>query len=90
MAQAVAEPEAIKRFASQLRQFSGSTQSQMTVLVSQLNALGDTWRDQEHEKFLTAFNELKIMINRFTEAAQEHIPFLLRKAARIEDYLQQR
>jgi hypothetical protein len=29
-------------------------------------------------------------MKRFTEATNQHIPFLLRKAERIEEYLQQR
>jgi len=90
MPQAVADPEALKRFAQQLKGFTETIQTGQTVLQSQLNALGDTWRDQEHEKFLTAFQELKIMVQRFKAAADEHVPFLQRKAKRIEEYLQQR
>ena len=30
------------------------------------------------------------VLTRFLEASQQHIPFLLRKAERVEDYLQQR
>jgi len=30
------------------------------------------------------------VIGRFVEATNEHVPFLLRKAQRVEDYLQQR
>ena len=90
MPQAIADPEALKRFASQLQNFTEAIQNGQTVLQAQLNALGDTWRDQEHEKFLQAFQELKIMVQRFTAAATEHVPFLLRKAKRVEEYLQQR
>ena len=90
MAQAIADPEALKRFASQLQNYVQTIQSGQTVLQAQLHGLGDTWRDQEHEKFLEAFQELKIMVQRFTAAANEHIPFLLRKAKRVEEYLQQR
>lgn len=90
MAQAIAEPEALKRFAQQLQNYVEAIQTGQTVLQAQLNALGDTWRDQEHEKFLAAFQELKIMVQRFTQAANEHIPFLHRKAKRVEEYLQQR
>ena len=31
-----------------------------------------------------------VVIGRFIEAANQHIPFLLRKAERVEEYLQQR
>jgi hypothetical protein len=30
------------------------------------------------------------VLARFTEASERHIPFLLRKAERIDEYLQQR
>ena len=30
------------------------------------------------------------VIGRFVEASNQHIPFLLRKADRVEEYLQQR
>ena len=88
--QAVDDPEALKRFAKPIKSLTQTIQNGQTVLQAQLNALGDTWRDQEHEKFLTAFQELKIMVQRFTAAAEEHVPFLLRKAKRVEEYLQQR
>ena len=55
-----------------------------------LNALGDTLRDQEHDKFAQEFAETVQALTRFMEVSQQHIPFLLRKAERIEEYIQQR
>jgi hypothetical protein len=55
-----------------------------------LLALGDTWRDQEHEKFAQEFEQTVAVLERFLDSANEHVPFLLRKAERIEEYLQQR
>ena len=52
--------------------------------------LGDTWRDQEHKKFSEEFEQTMKVLARFVEASAEHIPFLMRKAERIEEYLQQR
>jgi hypothetical protein len=49
-----------------------------------------TWRDQEQVKFADAFEETMRAMSKFAEAANEHVPFLLRKAQRAEDYLQQR
>jgi hypothetical protein len=52
--------------------------------------LGETWRDQEHAKFIQEFEQTMQMLGRFLEAASLHIPFLIHKAERIEEYLQQR
>jgi len=60
------------------------------VLHGQMTALGDTWRDKEHEKFSQEFDQTMLVIKRFVEAANLHIPFLIRKAERVEEYLQQR
>ena len=53
-------------------------------------ALGTTWRDKEHEKFAQEFEQTMQVLKRFMEAASVHIPFLIRKAERVEEYLQQR
>ena len=57
--------------------------------VTTLN-LADTWRDQEHDRFRQEFEATMQVLERFLEVSEEHIPFLLRKAERIEEYLQQR
>jgi uncharacterized protein YukE len=90
MAQAVVDPAELKRFANNLKHFSSELQSQMALLRSQMMNLGQSWRDQEHEKFVTEFEQTLQVVGRFTEAAGLHIPFLLRKAERIEEYLHQR
>ena len=90
MPQAVVDPSELRRFAQNLKQFNGDLQSQISVLHGQLTRLSDTWRDQEHEKFTQEFVETMQVIRHFIEAANLHIPFLLRKAERAEDYLRQR
>jgi len=55
-----------------------------------LNNLGTSWRDKEHDKFVAEFEQAALAIRRFLEATDEHIPFLLRKAERLEEYLGQR
>jgi len=90
MSRAIVDPAELRRFAQGLKRFNDELSRQLSVLQGQFAGLGDTWRDQEHEKFAQKFGETVIAFNRFIEAAQEHIPFLIRKAERIEDYLQQR
>jgi len=65
-------------------------EERLTSLRAQLHGLGATWRDQEHKKFVEDFEEHMKVIGRYVEVTNEHAPFLLRKADRIEEYLQQR
>ncbi len=90
MPQAIVDPEDLRRFAHNLKQFTAELRAQLGSLHGQTLALGDTWRDQEHEKFAREFEQTLQVLNRFLESAAEHIPFLLRKAERIDEYLQQR
>ena len=52
--------------------------------------LGDTWRDQEYERFRQEFEQALANHDRLVEISGEFVPFLQRKAERIEEYLAQR
>jgi len=88
--QAHADPEEIRRFAMQLKQFQQDLAKRMSAIQGQLNHLGQSWRDNEHEKFQAEFEQAAIAVRRFLEASESHIPFLLRKADRLDEYLGQR
>lgn len=90
MSQAIADPAELRRFAHNLKRFSGDLENQLSSLRSQLLTLGQTWRDREHDKFVEEFEETMVAINRFLEASGQHIPLLLRKAERIDEYLRQK
>lgn len=90
MSQVNVDPAELRRFGNTLKHFVGEMQHSMGTLRSQMLGLGQTWRDQEHVKFAEEFDKTLAALNRFVEAANEHVPFLLRKAERIEAYLQQR
>jgi len=90
MSQAIVDPAELRRFANNLKKFNQELEERMTSLRGQLQALGTTWRDQEHKKFTDDFEHQMQVITKFVEATNEHTPFLLRKAERIEEYLQQR
>jgi uncharacterized protein YukE len=90
MAQAIVDPGELRRFAQSLKRFNGELETQLTMLHSQLMGLGQTWRDQEHIKFVEEFEQTMLVLKHFTESANDHIPFLMRKAERVEEYLQQR
>lgn len=90
MSQAIVDPAELRRFAHQLTQFSNELEDRLTTLASQLHGLNSSWRDQEHRKFAEEFEHHLKLIARSIEASREYAPFLLRKAERIEEYLQQK
>lgn len=90
MSQAIVDPAELRRFAHNLKQFNQELEERMKSLRGQLQGLGATWRDQEHKKFLEDFEHHMKAIGKYIEATNDHAPFLLRKAERIEEYLQQR
>ena len=90
MAQAIMEPEKVRRFAEELQRFNSDLENRVVMLQSRFSSLGDTWQDQEHEKFAEEFKQTMKALKKFVELSKEHTPYLLRKAQRIEDYLNQR
>jgi uncharacterized protein YukE len=90
MPQAVGDPAELRRFAGTLKRFTTELQANLAGVHGQLLALGDTWRDQEHDRFRAEFEQTIAALERFNEISAEHIQFLLRKAERLEEYLSQR
>lgn len=90
MAQAIMDPEEVRRFADELRRFNADLQDRLSSLQARFAALGDTWQDQEHMKFADEFKQTLKSVRRFVELSNQHAPYLLKKAQRIEDYLNQR
>jgi uncharacterized protein YukE len=90
MSQAMMDPEQVRRFAEELQRFNRDLQNRMGALQARFSALGDTWQDQEHVKFSDEFKMTFKAIKKFVELSDQQVPFLLRKAQRIEEYLHQR
>ena len=90
MPQAIVDPEELRRFALSLKKFSGDVQERMTSLNGQMASLERSWRDQEQKKFAEEFQQQIQVLARFLEMVDRHVPYLLRKAEIIEEYLQQR
>lgn len=89
MPQAIMDPGEVRRFAEELKRFNLELQNRMSLLQARFAALGDTWQDQEHQKFSEEFRDTMKVLKKFIESANQHTPFLLRKAQRIEEYLDQ-
>lgn len=90
MSQAIIDPVEVRRFAEELKRFNQDTQDRLMSLQARFKALSDTWQDQEHVRFSEEFQRTLRALAKFVEASHHHVPFLLRKARRIEDYLAQR
>ncbi len=90
MAQAIMDPEQVRRFAEELKRFNSDLQDKIVSLQARFAALGDTWQDQEHVKFSEEFKQTMKALKKFVEISNQHTPYLLRKAQRIEEYLNQR
>jgi uncharacterized protein YukE len=90
MSKAVVDPDELKRFAEELKRFNGDLQNFMSSLQARFAALSDTWQDHEHAKFAGEFQETMKVLRRFMESSGHQAPFLMRKAQRIEEYLNQR
>ncbi|MBO6740685.1 MAG: WXG100 family type VII secretion target [Phycisphaerales bacterium] len=90
MAKAVADPEEIRKFAQMLKRFGSGMEQQMTQLNGQMSNLSQSWRDQEQVKFQKEFEDTMRQLMRFRESIDEQVPFLLRKADRLDEYLRQR
>lgn len=90
MAKAIVDPDELRTFAIELKRFNSELALQLTNIHRQFTKLGDTWRDQEQEKFAEEFESTLRMLASFVEASDRQVPLLLRKAQRIDEYLGQR
>lgn len=89
MSKANVDPSELRRFALDLKRYSGEIESLVSQLHARMTGLEATWRDQEHKKFAETFSATTRVLAMFVEAAGEHSQFLNKKAAAIEQYLRQ-
>ena len=90
MSQAIANPEELRQFASRLKSFNDLLTEQGGLIASQLESLSTTWRDQENKRFAEEYQQHLRLLAQFVEANAQHVPYLMRKADRLDEYLQQR
>jgi uncharacterized protein YukE len=90
MSQAIMDPAEVRRFADELKRFNSDLKDRTASLQARFAALGDTWQDQEQMKFAEEFRQTMKALRKFIEVSGQYTPYLLRKAQRIEEYLNQR
>lgn len=90
MPQVVVDPEELTRFAQNLKQFNEQLKQSSSRLDAQFKQLGSSWQDQEHQKFAQEYQQTMKVIGQFLRNSEQYIPFLLKKAQRVREYLNQR
>jgi uncharacterized protein YukE len=90
MSKAIVDPNELRRFAADLKKFNADILAQASRLSASMGSLQQSWRDQEQAKFAEEFEQVIRSLQRFVQASEVFVPFLIRKAERIEDYLNQR
>ena len=59
MAKAIVDPNELRKFATDLKRFTEELHTQMNVINTRCHTLGQTWKDQEHKKFMDEFEQAK-------------------------------
>lgn len=90
MVQAIVDPEDVLKFAAQLRQHNNDLRNLLSQMNGQLQSLGQTWRDVEYSRFQGDFKNAAMMLSRFADNSDQYAIFLNKKAAKAQEYLQQR
>ena len=90
MAKAIIDPEEVRAFASELKNFNEELQGRMMSLFMRNKSLSETWQDQEQARFAEEFEQALKNLKKFIEASNQQAPLLLRKAQKIDEYLNQR
>jgi hypothetical protein len=73
-----------------LKEFNAHLAQSMSRLHGQFNRLGDTWRDQEQQRYAQEFEQTMRMLQQFSRSSEQQIPVLLKKAQHLRAYLNQR
>lgn len=81
------DPDRLRAFAVTLNQFAATSDEHLSRLKSAIGHLGQTWRDQEFEKFVQAFATAQTRLRSFVDETKKVTPALEEDARKLEDYL---
>ncbi len=81
MSSVIMHPEDLEQFARELEHLNANLEHEMSRLRARLAVLGQTWRDPQYTHFAQEVEQTTVALRRFTEATNDFIPFLRRKAA---------
>jgi uncharacterized protein YukE len=81
------DPERLRRFALTLNQFAAAADEHLARIKSAVGHLGQTWRDQEFERFVQEFASAQNRLKGFIEETRRVTPALEADARKLDDYL---
>lgn len=88
MPQAVVDPEQLRHFAAMLQRYSQTLRESTAALAQAQARLNESWRDQEQRRFTEEFDEQVKLVQRLLDISEKHVPYLVKKAEIIDQYLQ--
>jgi len=80
------DPQALRDFAGALVRFREVVNEEGNKVDRQLARLGETWRDQEYDRFVDEFIVALRAIEAFSADLDVAVPLLLRDAEAIQTY----
>ena len=88
MSQAIVNPEELHQFTAYLDRFRQELMSHMQGLAGKFQTLGQSWRDQQRQKFAQEFETTMRVLQRFLVTTEnEHLPYLRKKVEEARKYL---
>jgi uncharacterized protein YukE len=85
MSQAFVNPERLRAFAQGARGFGEQTGESMGRLEAQIQRLGNTWRDQEYQRFTQEFHKVKAQLAVLRGEIDKLVPVLEADAKAAEN-----
>jgi uncharacterized protein YukE len=86
MSQVHNDSEKLRAFASQLDGFAGVVDEHLNRLRAAMTRLGNSWRDQGFEEFVSEFSVTQERVKRFVEETKRTTPLLKRDADALDEY----
>lgn len=87
MTQIHVDPDALDAFADSLVKFRSSVVDEANLISSRLRHLGDSWADQEYDRFSDEMTSTMRMIDEFCTQLDAVLPGLRQDATDIRAYL---
>ena len=80
------DPERLRDFVGRLNRFAAMSDEQLDRLRSALGHLGESWQDQEFDRFVEAFVKAQFGLKSFIDEIKKVTPVLEADAANLEAY----
>ena len=87
---AIANPDHIRKFVSDLKRRNSELRNIRISLTSGMASLSSTWKDKQHKKFADEYTKTLRELDKMIRLSEAHIPLLLKKAQMLDDYLRSR